>query len=116
MAGSDVQSDLIRGNIDAMLLRVLSEEDCYGYEILKRIARASGGAYEMPEPSLYSCLKRLERNGFIEGYWGDASQGARRKYYRITDAGRIELGQARARWMRARDVIDQLLETRGGNR
>ena len=116
MASRDAVSDLVRGNIDAMILQALSGGDSYGYEILKEVATASKGAYELKEPSLYTSLKRLERQACIEGYWGDETQGARRKYYRITDDGRQELQEATARWIHVREIIDRLLHVDGGER
>ena len=114
MAGRDAESDLIRGNIDAIVLNTLTDGDSYGYEILKDVASASDGAYEMKEPSLYTSLKRLEGQGFVESYWGNESQGARRKYYHITDSGLGELTEATARWVRVRTIIDRLLRQNGG--
>lgn len=111
MATKDAVSDLIRGNIDAIVLRVLADGDSYGYEILKSIAAKSEGAYEMKEPSLYTSLKRLEKQGFIQGYWGDETQGARRKYYRITKEGKAELEVSIARWVNVRGIIDCLLQS-----
>lgn len=116
MPARDAISDLIRGNIDAIILHVLSQCDSYGYEILKEIATASCGSYEMKEPSLYTSLKRLEAQGMVESYWGSETQGARRKYYRITPGGRDELAQATERWIRVRGIIDRLLAVNGGNR
>lgn len=110
MATRDAESELIRGNIDAIVLRTLSGKDSYGYEILKDVASRSQGTYEMKEPSLYTSLKRLEGQGFVESYWGSETQGARRKYYHITEPGRTELAEATARWIRARNVIDRLLK------
>ncbi|OUP11054.1 PadR family transcriptional regulator [Collinsella sp. An2] len=116
MAARDAVSDLIRGNIDAIILCTLSRGDSYGYEILKEVAETSQGQYEMKEPSLYTCLKRLENQAFVESYWGDETQGARRKYYRITPAGLKELREATDRWVRVRDIIDKLLNQNGGDR
>ena len=116
MATRDAVSDLIRGNIDAIILCVLSDGDSYGYEILKEIAQTSRGAYEMKEPSLYTSLKRLESQDFVESYWGDETQGARRKYYRVTDAGKTELNAAIKRWVHVREIIDRLLKQDGGER
>lgn len=116
MASRDAESDLIRGNVDAIVLHVLSAGDSYGYEILKEIAATSRGDYEMKEPSLYTSLKRLEGQGFVTGYWGSESQGARRKYYHITQSGRSELAEATGRWVRARTIIDRLLDQDGGTR
>lgn len=113
MATRDAVSDLIRGNIDAIILCTLSGGDSYGYEILKDVLERSQGAYEMKEPSLYTSLKRLEGQGFVESYWGDETQGARRKYYRVTPEGARELREATARWMRVRRIIDRLLKQEG---
>lgn len=110
MATRDAVSDLIRGNIDAIILCVIADGDSYGYEILKDIAKKSLGAYEMKEPSLYTSLKRLERASYVEGYWGDETQGARRKYYRITEAGQKGLDESIERWVHVRDIIDRLLK------
>lgn len=116
MATRDAVSDLIRGNIDSIILRILSRGDSYGYEILKEVAETSQGAYEMKEPSLYTSLKRLESQGFVMSYWGDETQGARRKYYRVTEAGAHELHEAIERWVRVRNIIDRLLNQDGGDR
>lgn len=116
MTTRDAVSDLIRGNIDAIILCTLTDGDSYGYEILKEIATASQGEYEMKEPSLYTSLKRLEKQGFVESYWGDETQGARRKYYRVTPNGAMELDEAKERWVRVRRIIDRLLRQNGGDR
>lgn len=116
MTTRDAVSDLIRGNIDAIILCTLTNGDSYGYEILKEIATASQGEYEMKEPSLYTSLKRLEKQGFVESYWGDETQGARRKYYRVAPNGAIELDEAKERWVRVRRIIDRLLRQNGGDR
>lgn len=116
MSTRDAVSDLIRGNVDAIILCTLSSGDSYGYEILKEIATASGGEYEMKEPSLYTSLKRLENQGYVESYWGDESQGARRKYYRVTPSGGVELAEATKRWVRVRNIIDRLLKQEGDRR
>lgn len=104
-----ITSDLIRGHIDTILLRVLSRGDNYGYEIMKAVAVCSGGEYELKEPSLYTSLKRLEKQGYIQSYWGDESQGGRRKYYHITESGQTALTNAVAQWERAKAIIDRLL-------
>ena len=72
--------------------------------------KKSDGRYELKEPSLYTSLRRLEGQQCIESYWGDESQGGRRKYYRITPAGRSLLQANLAAWNKARDLIEDLLK------
>lgn len=110
MGGEFISSDLIRGHIDPIILRVLLDGDNYGYEIIKAIGIKSGGGYELKEPSLYTSLKRLESEKFIASYWGDESQGGRRKYYKITESGKEAYRQSLAQWKYARVLIDRLLE------
>lgn len=65
-----VSSDLIRGHINTIILRALYEEDKYGYEIIADIESKSHGQYSLKQPSLYSALKRLEKDGCVTSYWG----------------------------------------------
>lgn len=112
MSDSSISSDIIRGHIDTIILRVLCDGDNYGYEIIKAIFKNSGGRYELKEPSLYTSLKRLESQKLIASYWGDESQGGRRKYYQVTEAGREAYETALASWKVAKELIDQLIERR----
>jgi len=105
-----ISSDLIRGHIDTMIMRVLSDGDNYGYEIIKAVSVNSGGLYELKEPSLYTSLKRLETGKLIESYWGDESQGGRRKYYKITELGNSTYEHSVSEWKTAKGLISQLIE------
>lgn len=109
---NNVSSDLIRGSIDSIILRVLYEKDSYGYEIIKTIREDSKGSYELKEPTLYSSLKRLEAQGMIESYWGSETQGGRRKYYRIKEEGISHYKSSYQAWQAARDLIDILIEAK----
>lgn len=109
MSEKTINSDLIRGHIDTIILKILLVNDSYGYEIMKAASINSGGKYELKEPSLYTSLKRLEKQGDIKSYWGNESQGGRRKYYQITDSGRDSLDKAIKEWIFAQKIINQLL-------
>ncbi len=114
MIENTISSELIRGNIDTVILRVLLDGDNYGYEIIKTIFKKSNGKYELKEPSLYTSLKRLESNKMIQSYWGDESQGGRRKYYRITEAGIEAFHRNAESWRIAKMLIDQLIDRQEG--
>lgn len=109
MEASRITSDLLRGHTDTMILKILLSGDQYGYEIVKRIQQNSGGEYELKEATMYSSLKRLESEGCITWYWGDETQGGRRKYYRITDKGRRMYAENKQNWDYAKRVLDNLL-------
>ncbi|RAR44811.1 PadR family transcriptional regulator [Paenibacillus sp. MDMC362] len=109
MIDSIHNSDLIRGNIDTFILRVLLDGDNYGYQIIKEISLRSGNRFELKEPTLYSSLRRLEKQGFIRSYWGEETQGGRRKYYNLSQEGQRRLRQNQDEWKAAREIIDILI-------
>jgi len=116
-SGADVDdvfaADLLRGHTDTIVLGVLRRGDSYGFEIFRAIREATGGAYEIKEATLYASYRRLEKDGLVEAYWGDETQGGRRKYYRLTDAGRAVYRRNVDAWVLTRGVIDTLLDTTG---
>jgi len=109
MSIGNISSDLIRGHIDTIILKVLLDSDNYGYEIIKSIFKKSDNEYELKEPSLYTSLKRLEKDKLIRSYWGEESQGGRRKYYHITNAGEEELSKSINQWLTAQRIINTIL-------
>src|SRR5262245_31744256 len=103
-------ADLLRGHTDTIVLGVLRRHDSYGFEIYKAIRDATGGRYEIKEATLYATYRRLLKDGLAEAYWGDETQGGRRKYYRITDAGRAVYSRNLSAWVATRDIIASLLD------
>lgn len=85
--GGKLSSDILRGHTDTIVLASLLDRDRYGFEIYNRVLQKTDNLYELKETTLYSSYKRLEKDGFVESYWGDETQGGRRKYYRITERG-----------------------------
>jgi PadR family transcriptional regulator PadR len=109
MADNKISADLLRGHTDTMILKLLMDGDKYGYEISKLIQTNSSGEYELKEATMYSSLKRLEGDGNITSYWGDESQGGRRRYYRITAKGKKAYSENKDNWEYAKRVLDNLL-------
>jgi len=109
MMDKKLTSDLLRGHTDTIILKLLTDGDKYGYEITKLVHEQSEQLYELKEATMYSSLKRLENDGHITSYWGDETQGGRRKYYRLTDTGRVLYRANKHNWDYAKQILDQLL-------
>ncbi|MEI3607943.1 PadR family transcriptional regulator [Pseudogracilibacillus sp. SE30717A] len=105
-----VSADLLRGHTDTIVLGILMKGDSYGYKIYKNILDKTDGLYELKEATLYSSYKRLEKEGSIIAYWGDETQGGRRKYYRITDGGKQQYRQNKIDWEFTQKILNRLLE------
>lgn len=106
-----ISADLIRGHINTIILRTLYERDKYGYEIMDEIEEKSHGQYSLKQPTLYSALKRLETQGYIQAYWksDEVSSGGRRKYFKLTQSGKEITEKNLAEWEYSRTVIDSLI-------
>jgi DNA-binding PadR family transcriptional regulator len=104
-----LSSDVLRGHTDTIVLNILLKGDAYGFEIYNTILERTGEQYELKETTLYSSYKRLEQEGCIRSYWGDETQGARRRYYSITDTGRERYRQNILDWGFTQIILTKLL-------
>ena len=109
MTDNKISSDLLRGHTDTIILKLLLDGDKYGYEISKLIQTNSSDEYQLKEATMYSSLKRLEADGSITSYWGDETQGGRRRYYQITNKGKQLYDENKNNWEYAKRILDQLL-------
>jgi transcriptional regulator len=101
----DLGKDLVAASATPLVLAILADGDSYGYAIIKRVTELSNGHLQWTDGMLYPVLHRLERQGLVAAKWGASENGRRRKYYRVTRAGRAHLEAQRQRWQ----VVDQTL-------
>ena len=92
------ENDLKRGTAELMVLASLERRSRHGYEIAKLIDDRSGAVLRFHVASLYPMLYRMERRAWIEGKWIEKAGQRRRRYYRLTPAGRKVLGEQRRNW------------------
>ena len=90
--------ELMKGNIDSLLLCLLVQQPMYGYQIIKELERRSQGYFRFKEGTLYPALHRLEVAGLIRGEWQMLPSGRQRKYYHITSKGHSVTVEKRAQW------------------
>jgi PadR family transcriptional regulator, regulatory protein PadR len=87
-----MDANLLKGNLDLILLATLEAEAKYGLEITKEVQDRTDGYFQFKEGTLYPALHRLEKQGFIAGEFQYLPRGGSPvKYYRLTDAGQKEL-------------------------
>lgn len=90
--------ELKRGSTELLILALLEERDRHGYELARVIEERSRGAISFYAASLYPTLYRMEDRGLIEGRWIETAGQRRRRYYRLTRAGKTMLGSQRSVW------------------
>ncbi len=104
--------DLIRSHVDTIVLRSLLNEDKYGLEILNEIKDKSEGLFTLKQATLYNCLKRLEKQGFIRSYKGAMSNGAQRVYYSLEELGKDFVLNDQYQWEYSRTILNNLLSNK----
>jgi transcriptional regulator len=90
--------ELKRGSAELMILALLEERERHGYDLARLIDERSHGAISFHVASLYPTLYRMEDKGLLEGRWVEKAGQRRRRYYRITAAGRRALKSHRTVW------------------
>ncbi|MGB9457804.1 MAG: helix-turn-helix transcriptional regulator [Bryobacteraceae bacterium] len=99
MSEQSIQRDLKKGSAELLILSLLEARPRHGYEISKLIETRSRGAVSFRVASLYPLLYRLEDRGLLLGRWVEKTGQRRRRYYRLTPAGRKILIQRRLGWL-----------------
>ena len=93
-----MSTNLIRATTDILILALIRDAACHGYELAKRAHRLSGGAVHWVEGALYPALYRLRAKGMVTAKWEGPATGRRRKVYSLTPKGRQELAVRTAEW------------------
>ena len=105
---------MLKGHLDMIVLAALSAAGAaHGYAIIEEIKRRSGGAFDLPEGTIYPALHRLEQAGLLKSSWMTADSGRRRRVYTLTRTGNRALIERRAVWKQFSEAIGGLL---GGTR
>lgn len=94
------------------LLSLIEEEATYGYEMVSKLRER--GLDLASEGSIYPLLSRLQKQGMIEGYLVQSSEGPARKYYRMSRDGKETLEQWRSEWDHFRSSVDEVLNGGSG--
>ncbi|HVX09095.1 PadR family transcriptional regulator [Humibacter sp.] len=100
--------DRIRGNLDLLLLGVLSAGPAHGYNVIAALKARSGEEFDLAEGTVYPALHGLESRGLVESSW-QAIDGRRRRVYRLSDAGERELAHQSTQWKRFSAAVDNVL-------
>ena len=100
---SHIQSEMLdrelkKGSAELLILSLVEDRARHGYEISKLIETRSEGVLRFNVASLYPLLYRLEGRGWIQGRWVEKPGQRRRRFYRLTAAGRHVLASQRSRW------------------
>ena len=100
--------ELKKGSAELLILSLVEDQPRHGYDIGNLIERRSDGALKFNVASLYPLLYRLEKRGWIQGRWVEKAGQRRRRYYRLTAAGKKVLAAQRNSWREFVEAINRI--------
>lgn len=102
------KSQFMRGTLEGCIVKIISKEETYGYEIVTRLQ--DFGFYDVKEGSTYPILVRLEKRNIISSIYKESPLGPKRKYYFLTDIGNDFLKEFEIAWNDIKDTVDGILK------
>jgi PadR family transcriptional regulator PadR len=109
----ELNTDIIQGTLDMLILKALSLEPMHGFGIARRIEQVSRGVFKVNPGSLLTAFQRLERVGWLNSEWRQTDNSRRAKFYRLTRTGRKQLEVETTNWNRRASAIARLLKAVG---
>jgi transcriptional regulator len=106
---SPLQSEMLQGTLDMLILRTLVLGPAHGQTIAHAIERGSEDVLQIEHGSLYPALHRLENREWIASFWGTSENNRKAKYYRLTPLGRKQLAAQTSRWDQVVRAIGRIL-------
>lgn len=104
-----INKELLKGSTSILILSLLKRKDMYGYEMIKEMEIRSKGVFLFKEGTLYPILHGLENDKLIESYWETPEGKRKRKYYRITEAGKRILKEKEKEWELFSSTVNEVL-------
>jgi transcriptional regulator len=102
--------ELLRDTLDMLVLKTLTRGPMHGYAIAEFIEETTDDVLRVEEGALYPALHRLELRGLVAAEWGTSENNRRARYYKLTAAGRKQLGEESARWDRMTSAVARIME------
>ncbi len=95
-----ISKTLMAASTRPIILAILSGGEDYGYNIIQKVKKISGGSLEWTDGMLYPVLQRMEMDGQVSSQWKSDGDSRPRRYFRITAEGRLALASEMAGWKR----------------
>ncbi len=109
---NEIPSEMLRGHIDTIILLCLIENDMHTNQIKEEIEKRAGGDFQLKQGTFYSALQRIVKQGYVKEYRNSKTDdGVRRKFYQLTEKGKVYIDDNKDKWTYSREMINILTET-----
>jgi transcriptional regulator len=103
-------ANLLQGTLDLLILKALALDEMHGLGISRRIGQITAGTFDVKPGSLFPAVHRMEQAGWLVSSWGESENKRRARYYKLTKAGRRQLGVEQEQWDRVSVAIASALK------
>ncbi|ERI91655.1 transcriptional regulator, PadR family [Clostridiales bacterium oral taxon 876 str. F0540] len=107
------KSQLLRGTLEGCILKIISDGETYGYEIVSKLREY--GFTDSTEGTIYPLLTRLEKKDILKSVKKESPLGPQRKYYSLSEQGARELKIFYSNWVEFKDIVDKIFINYGGD-
>lgn len=108
---SKYEKQMKKGVLEMLVLKLLSKEEKYGYQIISELKETGDGIFSLKEGTLYPILYRMEEEELVTNYWSTPNgKEVSKKYYKITEKGLETLEEVIALWNTFSESVDEILE------
>ena len=105
------EQQMKKGVLAMLVLKLLEEEEKYGYQLISELKEKSDGMFLLKEGTLYPILYRLEDEAFVESRWSEPKgKEVSRKYYAITEKGKGEIEELKTLWKRFSQNVTEIMQ------
>jgi PadR family transcriptional regulator, regulatory protein PadR len=109
-SSASLDADLLQGTLDLLILGTLQPGPAHGHTIAHIIEHRSDTLLQVQHGSLYPALHRLENRGWVASFWGTSENNRKARYYRLTPAGKQQLGARTSRWDALVAAVNRVLQ------
>lgn len=104
-----IDKGLLTGSTTTLILKLLEEQDMYGYQMIEALALKSDHTFDLKAGTLYPILHNLEQDGMVESYEEKADNDRIRKYYHLTSKGQKRLKEKHQEWITYSTAVNKIL-------
>jgi PadR family transcriptional regulator, regulatory protein PadR len=102
---------LLLGTLDLLILKALALQPLHGLGVSRRVEQITGGTFVVKPGSLFPALHRMEEAGWLASSWGTSETNRKARFYRLTAAGKRQLGQEATEWERIAAAMTMALRS-----
>ena len=111
---NDARTELLKGTLDMLILKVIALGPTHGYAIAQRLQQISRDFFQVHQGSLYPALHRLEDRGWLQAEWRESETGREAKFYSLTKKGQRQMEAEVANWEQLCSAVGLVLRSSEG--